>query len=260
MLNKPPIIQVEHLSKRYVRTEYRPSLRHEATQMVKRWLRMTTNVSWQSAAFWALKDVSFSIQQGESVAIVGRNGSGKTTLLRMLSNITDPTEGTVTVHGRFRTLIGLSAGFDQQRTGRENIYFNSAIYGFPPAVVDTFIEDIIEFSELRDFLDTPVKRYSSGMVSRLGFSIAIHMMPEIIFLDEILSVGDSAFQEKCQQRVVELKDRQCTILYVSHSEDTVRMLCDRALWLHQGQLMMDGPVDTVLDAYDEFTHTEVTPT
>jgi ABC-type polysaccharide/polyol phosphate transport system ATPase subunit len=260
MFNKPPIIQVENLSKRYVRTEYRPSLRHEATQMVNRWLGKASRVSWQSEPFWALKDVSFTIHQGESVGIVGRNGSGKTTLLRTLSNITDPTEGSIAVHGRFRTLIGLSAGFDFQRTGRENIYFNSAIYGFPPAVVDKFIEDIIEFSELRDFLDTPVKRYSSGMVSRLGFSIAIHMMPEIIFLDEILSVGDSAFQEKCQRRVLELKDRQCTILYVSHSEASVRMLCDRALWLHQGRLMMDGPVDAVLNAYGQMLHSEATAT
>lgn len=260
MLNKRPIIQVENLSKRYVRTEYRPSLRHEATQMINRWLGRAARVSWQSEPFWALRNVSFTIYQGESVGIVGRNGSGKTTLLRTLSNITDPTEGTVSVHGRFRTLIGLSAGFDFQRTGRENIYFNAAIYGFPPAVVDTFIEDIIEFSELRDFLDTPVKRYSSGMVSRLGFSIAIHMMPEIIFLDEILSVGDSAFQEKCQQRVMELKDRQCTILYVSHSAESVRMLCERALWLHQGQLIMDGPVDDVLNAYQKMLHGEAVPT
>lgn len=260
MLNKPPIIQVENLSKRYVHNEYRPSLRHEATQLVQRWLGMKTQVSWQSPPFWALKDISFTVQRGESVGIVGRNGSGKTTLLRMLSNITDPTEGFVAVHGRFRTLIGLSAGFDFQRTGRENIYFNSAIYGFPPAVVDTFIEDIIEFSELRDFLDTPVKRYSSGMVSRLGFSIAIHMMPEIIFLDEILSVGDSAFQEKCQQRVLELRERQCTILYVSHSEASIRMLCDRALWLHQGRLMMDDSVDVVFAAYKQMLHGEAAPT
>lgn len=260
MLNKPPIIQVENLSKRYVRNEYRPSLRHEATQIFKRWLGIASSVSWQSEPFWALKDVSFTINQGESVAIVGRNGSGKTTLLRMLSNIAEPTAGSVAVHGRFRTLIGLSAGFDFERTGRENIYFNSAIYGFPPTVVDTFMEDIIEFSELQDFLDTPVKRYSSGMVSRLGFSIAIHMMPEIIFLDEILSVGDSAFQEKCIDRIQELKDRQCTILYVSHSETSVRMLCDRAIWLHQGQLMVDGPVDDVLDAYNEAMHSEAVQT
>jgi ABC-type polysaccharide/polyol phosphate transport system ATPase subunit len=244
-----PVIQVSHLSKSYVRSDYRPSLRHEASQMIKRWLGMTDNLSWQSEPFWALKDVSFSVNRGEAVGIVGRNGSGKTTLLRLLSNISDPTEGTVAVHGRFRTLIGLSAGFDFERTGRENIYFNSAIYGFTPTVVDTFIKDIIEFSELQDFLDTPVKRYSSGMVARLGFSIAIHMMPEIIFLDEILSVGDGAFQEKCRKRILELKNRQCTILYVSHNNESVRMLCDRAIWLHQGKLMMDDSVDAVLKAY-----------
>jgi homopolymeric O-antigen transport system ATP-binding protein len=244
-----PVIQVTHLSKSYVRHEYRPSLRHEAAQMMKRWLRLTDQVSWQGEPFWALKDVSFSVNRGEAVGIVGRNGSGKTTLLRILSNISDPSEGSVAVHGRFRTLIGLSAGFDFERTGFENIYLNAAIYGFTPTVVNTFIEDIIEFSELQDFLETPVKRYSSGMVARLGFSIAIHMMPEILFLDEILSVGDAAFQEKCRNRILELKNRQCTILFVSHNNAAVRMLCDRAIWLHQGRLMLDGPVDPVLEAY-----------
>jgi ABC-type polysaccharide/polyol phosphate transport system ATPase subunit len=251
-----PIIRVENVSKRYVQNEYRPSLRHEAAQMVKRWVGLSATVSWQSEPFWALRDITFSINKGEGVGIIGRNGSGKTTLLRVLSGITEPTRGTVTVNGRFSSLIGLSAGFDFERTGRENIYFNAAIYGVAPAQVDALMDDIISFSELGNFLDTPVKRYSSGMAARLGFSIAIHIFPEIIFLDEILSVGDAAFQEKCMERVLQMKARQCTIVFVSHSKELLKLMCERLIWLHQGKLMMDGSIETVMGRYNEMLHGE----
>src|SRR5690606_19688188 len=150
-------------------------------------------------------DISFSITRGEGVGIIGRNGAGKTTLLRLLSGIMEPTTGHIEVKGRFSSLIGLGAGFDPQRTGRENIYLNAAIFGFSPDKVNTIIDDIIAFAELSEFLDRPVKNYSSGMVARLGFSVAIHIFPDIIFLDEVLSVGDAAFQAKCVERIKEIK-------------------------------------------------------
>lgn len=246
-----PIIVVENVSKRYAPLSYRPKLRHEATQMVKGWLGMKTNISWKGEPFWALKNVNFTVERGEAVGIVGRNGAGKTTLLRLLSGIMDPSEGKVEVNGRFATLIGLGAGFDGQRTGRENIYLNAAIFGFPPKQVEAFIDDIVAFSELGEFLDRPVKNYSSGMVARLGFSIAVHILPDIIFLDEILSVGDLAFQAKCMGKMLEFREQGCTFLFVSHSPEAVKSLCERSIWLHHGELMMDGPTDEVIRAYEE---------
>ena len=151
----------------------------------------------------------------------------------------------------FATLIGVGAGFDGQRTGKENIYLNAAIFGFPPNQVNKFIDDIVEFSELGEFLDRPVKHYSSGMVARLGFSIAVHILPEIIFLDEVLSVGDSAFQAKCMDKMLEFKATGCTFMFVSHGAASIRKICERVIWLHEGNLVMDGPVDEVLAAYQE---------
>jgi ABC-type polysaccharide/polyol phosphate transport system ATPase subunit len=248
-----PVICVEHLSKHYVKNQYRPSLRHEGVQIIQRALRLKTDAVWKQEPFWALRDVNFAIEQGETVGIIGRNGSGKTTLLRILSGITDPSEGIAEVHGRFATLIGVSAAFDFERTGLENIYFNAAIYGVPPKETERILDDIIAFSELEEFLDTPVKRYSSGMIARLGFSIAIHILPEIIFIDEVLAVGDAAFQQKCIARVMDLKERGCTIMFVSHSTDSILRLCDRCIWLDHGRLMMDGATNEVLQQYKAFT-------
>lgn len=246
-----PIIVVENVSKRYAPLSYRPKLRHEAVQMVKSWLGMKSHASWRGEPFWALKNVSFTVRRGEAVGIIGRNGAGKTTLLRLLSGIMDPSEGRVQVSGRFATLIGLGAGFDGQRTGRENIYLNAAIFGFPPRQVDAFIDDIVAFSELGEFLDRPVKNYSSGMVARLGFSIAVHIFPDIIFLDEILSVGDLAFQQKCMDKMLQFKEQGCTFMFVSHDPGAVQMLCERSLWLHHGELMLDGPTHEVTRSYEQ---------
>lgn len=253
------IIRVENLSKHYVKHQYRPSLRHEGTQILRRVLRLSGQTTWKSEPFWALRNVNFSVTKGEVVGVIGRNGSGKTTLLRILSGITEPTEGIAEVNGRFATLIGVSAAFDFERTGLENIYFNAAIYGVPPKDTDAILDDIIAFSELREFLDTPIKRYSSGMVARLGFSIAIHILPEIIFIDEVLAVGDAAFQEKCIAKVMELKQRKCTILFVSHDASAILSLCDRCIWLHQGHLMLDGATAEVLERYDQFLHDKASP-
>ncbi len=248
------VIRVENLSKRYVKHLYRPSLRHEGEQIIRRILRLESEAMWQQEPLWALRDINFSVAEGETVGVVGRNGSGKTTLLSILSGITEPSEGIAEVSGRFATLIGVSAAFDFERTGLENIYFNAAIYGVPPAQTDTLLDEIIEFSELQEFLEMPVKRYSSGMIARLGFSIAIHILPEVIFIDEVLAVGDAAFQEKSYARILELKERGCTILFVSHDSASVLSLCKRCIWLHQGKLMMDGDAEDVLEHYNQFTH------
>ncbi|PJF30828.1 MAG: teichoic acid ABC transporter ATP-binding protein [Candidatus Thermofonsia Clade 1 bacterium] len=243
-----PIIQVEGVYKQYARMEYRPSLRHEALSLLRRALRQQT----VSQPFYALQNVTFSVQRGESVAIIGRNGSGKTTLLKLLSGIMSPTKGSVRVNGRFASLIGLQAGFIMELSGRKNIYLNAAFHGVMPHQIEPYVEDIINFAEIRPFIDTPVKHYSSGMSARLGFSIAIHVLPEIIFLDEVLAVGDSAFQKKCVDHMLKLRAEGRTIIFVSHDASAVRMLCERALWLHKGRLRMDGESDIVLEEYEYF--------
>jgi ABC-type polysaccharide/polyol phosphate transport system ATPase subunit len=244
-----PVIVVDHVWKRYPRSEYRPSLRHEAVSMLKRMARQEFSAA--SQPFFAIKDVSFVVQRGEGVGIIGRNGSGKTTLLRLLSRITRPTTGRISVIGRYAALIGLSAGFNPERTGRENIYLNAAIHGVSPRRVNVLMDDIVEFAELGEFIDRPVKLYSSGMVARLGFSAMIHVLPEIIFLDEVLAVGDIAFQEKCLERIFSMKEGGRTVLFVSHSTKMVQKLCERAIWLNRGEVVMDGPSPEVLSRYEE---------
>ena len=242
--SRPPVIVVDHVWKGYRPQGHRVSLRHEATKLLRRSLRPAA-----PAPFWALQDVTFRVQPGESVALVGRNGSGKTTLFRVMCGITRPTRGRAAVHGRFATLIALGAGFNPERTGRENIYLNAAIQGLEPRRVASFIDEIIAFAELGEFIDAPVKRYSSGMVARLGFSIAAHVFPDIVFLDEVLAVGDAAFQEKCLERIMAMKAEGRTIVFVSHAQEQVRLLCDRAIWLHHGRVHADGPVAQTLDRY-----------
>lgn len=200
--------------------------------------------------FWALRGISFTIRAGESVALIGRNGSGKTTLLRVLCGITRPNRGRVAVAGRFAAMIGLGAGFNTERTGRENIFLNAAIHGTAPKQVAGLLDAIIDFAELGEFIDVPVKRYSSGMVTRLGFSIAVHILPDIIFIDEVLAVGDAAFQEKCLARIHQMRAEGRTIVFVSHAPSLVSQVCERAIWLHQGRLRLDGSVAHVLAEYE----------
>ncbi|GAC1321985.1 MAG: hypothetical protein NVS2B16_02350 [Chloroflexota bacterium] len=248
------VIIAEHLYKSYRPKTHQISLRHEASRLLKTPLDRRRDDA--ADIFWALQDVSFAIQEGESVALVGRNGSGKTTLLRILSGITRPARGHAAVRGRFATLIALGAGFNMERTGRENIFLNAAIQGVHPRLAAQYIDDIVAFAELGEFIDVPVKRYSSGMVTRLGFSIAAHIFPDIIFIDEVLAVGDLGFQEKCIDRIKAMKAEGRTLLFVSHARDTVKDLCERSIWLHQGFLQMDGPTDDVLDAYDAMLHAQ----
>lgn len=196
-----------------------------------------------------LKDINITIKNGETVALIGVNGGGKSTLLKLMTKIIYPTKGTVETYGKVTSLLELGAGFHPDFSGRENIYFNASIFGLTKKEIDDRIESIIEFSELRDFIDNPVRTYSSGMFMRLAFSVAINVDADILLIDEILSVGDQHFQEKCYNKMKELKKQGKTMVFVSHSLGAVKELCDRAIWLHEGHVMMDGNTSEVIDAY-----------
>lgn len=202
--------------------------------------------------FWALRDASFSVKRGETVGIIGRNGSGKSTLLQMICGTVAPSIGTVVTHGRVAALLELGAGFNVEFTGRENVMLNAAILGFPAQDMQARMAQVLEFSELGDFLDQPVKTYSSGMYARLAFSIAIHVDPDILIVDEALSVGDARFVAKCMRRIKEIKERGTTILFVSHDVGSIRTLCERVVWLDKGRLVEQGDVFPVTGRYMEF--------
>ena len=199
--------------------------------------------------FWALKGISFDLEQGEAVALIGHNGAGKSTALKILTGIMEPTKGEVLTRGRLSALIEVGAGFHQEMTGRENIYLNGAILGMSRREIDKKIEAIVEFAGIRNFIDTPVKRYSSGMYARLGFSIAAHVEPQILLVDEVLAVGDLAFQQKCMRHMKSLSERGCAIILVTHSLYSAQRLCNRIIWLHGGEIRKDGPADTVAQEY-----------
>ena len=202
----------------------------------------------QSEVFTALKDINLTIKKGETVGLVGVNGSGKSTLLKLMTKIIYPNKGKVVTHGKLTSLLELGAGFHQDFTGRENIYFNAAIFGLTKQEIDKRLNTIIEFSELGEFIDNPVRTYSSGMYMRLAFSIAINVDADILLIDEILAVGDQHFQEKCFQKLEELKNSDKTIVIVSHSLDQIEKLCTRAIWINEGVVAMDGqPHDVILE-------------
>lgn len=202
-----------------------------------------------------LNDISLDIKKGETVALIGTNGSGKSTLLKLMTKILYPNKGSLETNGKLTSLLELGAGFHQDFTGRENIYFNASIFGLTRKEIDNRIDDIIKFSELGDFIDNPVRTYSSGMYMRLAFSVAINVDAEILLIDEILGVGDQHFQEKCYKRLEELRDSDKTVVIVSHSLDVVKKLCNRAIWIYKGSIKMDGDPNTVIDAYlEQITH------
>jgi len=200
--------------------------------------------------FFALKNINLSVHAGESWAIVGRNGSGKSTLLKLITGILRPYEGTVAVNGTIAPLLEMGAGFDGELTGRENIMMNGLILGMKKAQVQACFDEIVAFSELESFLDVPIKNYSSGMRSRLGFAIATSMKPDILIADEVLSAGDQVFRKKCEQRMTELLAGGTTLLYVSHNSATVRKMCNKVLWLDGGVEKMQGDVTIVMKEYD----------
>lgn len=202
--------------------------------------------------FLALKDVSFEVKKGESWGIIGTNGSGKSTLLKLISGILKPYKGQVLINGSIAPLIELGAGFDGELTARENIFLNGAVLGYKRDFMKEHFDEIVDFAEIRDFLDMPIKNYSSGMSARLGFAIATVVQPDILICDEVLAVGDYAFQQKCEKRMTSMRDNGTTLLYVSHNIDSVRYVCDHALWLNKGDVKDAGPVDRVADEYMKF--------
>jgi lipopolysaccharide transport system ATP-binding protein len=200
---------------------------------------------------WALRDVSFDVRQGERIGIIGRNGAGKSTILKILSRITRPTTGTAEIHGRVVSLLEVGTGFHSELSGRENVYLNGAILGMRKTEIDAKFDEIVAFSEFERFLDTPVKHYSSGMYMRLAFSVAAHLDPEVLIVDEVLAVGDSAFQRKCVNKMREIGRSGKTIFFVSHDMDAIRRLCSRVIWLDGGTTREDSNADEVVAKYLE---------
>lgn len=196
-----------------------------------------------------LKGINLNIKKGEAVALIGVNGSGKSTLLKLMTKIIYPNKGRIITNGKLTSLLELGAGFHPDFSGRENIYFNASIFGLTKSQIDERLEQIIEFSELRQFIDNPVRTYSSGMFMRLAFAVAINVDADILLVDEILSVGDQHFQEKCLNKMKELKKEGKTMVFVTHSLDSAKDLCDRTVWLHQGVIRMDGNTDEVIEEY-----------
>src|SRR6267378_741611 len=250
------IIQVENLSKRYVIGHQRgkgDGLRHIIESAVRnplQWLRTRKQaVLREHEEFWALKDVSFEVKQGDVVGIIGRNGAGKSTLLKILSRITEPTSGRIHIKGRIASLLEVGTGFHPELTGRENIFLNGAILGMSKVEIKRKFDEIVAFSEIEKFLDTPVKRYSSGMYVRLAFAVAAHLEPEILIVDEVLAVGDAGFQKKCLGKMSEVAGHGRTVLFVSHNIGAVRTLCSTGILLKNGSLVMSGPIADVTTAY-----------
>jgi lipopolysaccharide transport system ATP-binding protein len=248
-----PAIEVSGLSKRYViqhesrHDNLRDTLHHNARKL---WRRFRWGTGFETEDFYALRDVSFTVQPGEVVGIVGRNGAGKSTLLKVLSRITEPTTGRVALRGRVASLLEVGTGFHPDLTGRENVFLNGAILGMSRAEIRAKFDEIVAFAEVERFLDTPVKRYSSGMYVRLAFAVAAHLEPEILIVDEVLAVGDDAFQKKCLGKMREVAaSHSRTVLFVSHNMSAVHGLCQRALLLEGGRTAAFGPTDEVVGRY-----------
>ena len=248
-----PVINVENVSKRYRKgqTGYH-TLREDLYNLTGSLFHLRKERledADDEKHIWALRDVSFQIEQGERVGIIGRNGSGKTTLLRLLAEITRPTQGKISVKGRMGVLIELMAGFHPELTGRENVYLNGAIMGMTQKEIRRKFDEIVAFAELEDFIDTPIKRYSSGMHVRLGFAVAAHLEPEILLVDEVLAVGDAEFQKKCLGKMGASAQEGRTVVFVSHNMTAVQSLCERTLWLHNGKVKEDEDTGTVILNY-----------
>ncbi|BDV43041.1 ABC transporter ATP-binding protein [Geotalea uraniireducens] len=244
-------ITFENVSKRFKKGQIYDSLRDLLPALTKKAFARSGERELKKNEFWALNNISFDVKKGESVGIIGHNGAGKSTMLKHLSGIMQPTKGTITVNGRLSALIEVGAGFHPDLTGRENIFLNGTILGMSRAEIRRKLDEIIDFSGLEDFIDTPVKRYSSGMHARLGFSVAAHLEPDILVVDEVLSVGDYLFQNKGLEKMRSILEGGATVLFVSHNVKAVSSLCKRALLLDHGSLLMDGPSQEVINCYFE---------
>lgn len=241
-MNKKIMVDAEHVTIRFNKaTEKVDNLKEYVVKLIKRELMFQE--------FLAVKDVSFKVRQGEAWALIGTNGSGKSTLLKAICGIMKPYMGSIVTNGSIAPLIELGAGFDPNLTARENIYLNGAVLGYSKQFMQENFEEIVNFAEIRDFLDSPIKNYSSGMKARLGFSVATVVNPDILVVDEVLSVGDAKFRKKCNTRMQELLGNDTTLLYVSHNIKSVLELCDHALWLDKGVMKMAGDIDEVCEEY-----------
>lgn len=256
-------VQVDGLGKEYIiggaeqrHDSFREMLSGALLAPIRK-LRKLGGAATEEERFWALKDISFNVEAGEVLGVIGRNGAGKSTLLKVLSRITSPTEGRVVTRGRVASLLEVGTGFHPELTGRENIYLNGAILGMSRAEIDRRFDTIVEFAEVEKFLDTPVKRYSSGMYVRLAFSVAAHLEPDIMLVDEVLAVGDASFQQKCLGKMQDVADLGRTVIFVSHNLGAIAKLCDRALLLERGALVQSGAVTEIIDEY--FAHQDRKP-
>jgi lipopolysaccharide transport system ATP-binding protein len=239
-------LRLQGVSKKY-------RIRQESDAAGTSWLHRLFSFT-RKEDFWALKDVSFEVRRGEALGIIGHNGAGKSTILKLLSRITTPSAGEIMINGRLSALIEVGSGFHPELTGRENIYLNGSILGMLRRDITQQFDSIVNFAELRQFIDTPAKRYSSGMYVRLGFSIAAHLNPDILLLDEVLAVGDAAFQQKCIERVLELKERGTTIVFISHDLRAVQKLCNRVILLRKGRIEADGDPAETIALYQSASH------
>jgi len=240
--SQPLIVRFSDVGKSFRRFDYQPFL-------LRNLLLRLTGRAQKPREFWPIRHVSFDIRRGETVGVIGQNGSGKSTLLRLMAGACYPSEGMISVRGRVAPLLALGAGFHPDMTGRECVEVNGTALGLTRDEIRDRMDQILHFAELVDFLDTPVRYYSSGMLARLGFSVAVHTDPDLLLVDEVLSVGDHSFQQKCLARIQDIRASGTTILFVSHDAHTVRQICDRVLWLRDGKLLRDGDPTIVLDEY-----------
>ena len=237
------MVKVDHVSMRF-------NLASEKVNSLKEYFIKTLKRQISYNSFWALNDVSFEVRRGEAVGLIGLNGSGKSTMLKIIAGVLKPTEGSAAVYGSMAPLIELGAGFDFDLTARENVFLNGAILGYSREYMQQYYDDIVEFSELGQFMDTPVKNFSSGMISRLAFGIATIGQPDLLIVDEVLSVGDFRFQNKCEERIRRMLDAGTTLLFVSHSIAQVKELCSKVVWLEHGNLRAFGPSEIYCEEYE----------
>ncbi len=237
------MVDVQHVTMRF-------NLPSEKIDSIKEYVIKIFKHTLHFQPFNALNDVSFQVNKGELLGIVGLNGSGKSTMLKVIAGIMKPTEGTTEVYGSVSPLIELGAGFDPDLTGRENVFLNGSVLGYSREFMQSKFDEIVEFAELEDFIDMQIKNYSSGMTARLGFAVATVVQPQILICDEVLAVGDFKFQQKCEERIKNLMSGDTTVILVSHNNDQIRKLCSRAIWLDHGHVMMIGDADEVVDAYE----------
>ena len=246
-MSKQPAIIVDNVSMKF-------NLSKEKVDSLKDYIIKSIKKEIKYNEFWALQNVSFTVEKGDRVGILGLNGAGKSTLLKVIAGVFKPTEGSVTKHGKMVPLLELGAGFDQQYTGKENIYLYGAMLGYSKEFIDEKYDEIVKFSELKDFINVPIKNYSSGMKSRLGFSIATVVSPKILILDEVLSVGDAKFRKKSEKKVLSMFDSGVTVLFVSHSLAQVQRICNKAMILEKGKLIAYGDIDTISKQYEKMTN------